>query len=165
MSAESTSNPIWVDGKHLIVTSNTRLPKFCVKTNQQVSDAEYRKHSIKWTKEVKGNEMLFKIISYFTNRQTCELTFGLSGQQRIKFTAIFFTKLTLMLLGMIGMFAGATLHWGEGVLLGCFAICLLFMILLPFGNKPLAIVREEQGRFWITGCSKDFLNRLQRSSG
>ena len=149
-----------IDNNCLVVRSGEALPPFCVKTNRKVSKAEYGPRKLKWTKEVKGPKFV-KIVYYFMSRQYCDLTFGLSKSVRTKALLFFMAKLAVMFVGMVGMFLGAALLWNQFVILAFVAVGLIAAIMLPFGNLPLAIVREENGFFWLKGCSKEYLKRLQ----
>lgn len=150
-----------IDKGCVVVRNGDVLPAFCVKTNQQVSGKDYGPRQIKWTKEVRGPKFM-KIISYFTSRQYCSLTYGISSGFKTKALVIFLIKIALLLIGIFGLFAGAAMLWNQFVILGFLAIGLVAAILLPFGNQPLAIVHEENGEFWLKGCSKEYLNRIQK---
>ena len=157
------SVPYLVDGKCLVIRSGAKLPPFCVKSNEKITKPEYRQRRLKWTKEVRGRKLIM-ILSYFMSRQYCELTHGLASGQKTKLLLFFIGKLVLMLVGLFGMFTGAVLNWNPGVILAFCGLCILFMGLLPFGNQPLAVVREENGKFWLKGCSKEFLSRIQNQA-
>jgi hypothetical protein len=159
-SARPVQKPIRVDGKLLVVRSGAVLPQFCVKTNQHVSASEYKQRRIKWTKETSGRGLI-KIISYFTSRQFCELTFGLKSGWQTRARIILALKIVVMLLGWIGMFVMAAVFPDPAAILGCLAVGTIAAILLPFGNSPVAIVRENNGEFWLKGCNPKFLSRFK----
>jgi hypothetical protein len=148
-----------VDGKLLVVRSGAKLPPFCVKTNQELTEPQYSKRRIQWTKGTKGRGLKM-IFSYFTSRSSCELFFGVSSSNKAKRMMLFVAKLLFAVGGLIGMFVAAVFGGDPIVMLGCLAVSIIAMGLLPFGNSPLAIVREENGSFWIKGCGKEFLSRL-----
>ena len=161
--SQRRSVPYLVDGKCLVIRSGVKLPPYCIKSNKKITKPEYTQRRLKWTKEVRGRKLIM-IISYFMSRQYCELTHGLAASQKNKLTLFFIGKLVFMLVGLVGMFTGAVLGWNAGVILAFCGLCIIFMGLLPFGNKLLAIIREENGKFWLKGCSKEFLNRIQNQA-
>ncbi len=100
------------------------------------------------------------ILSYFASKSSCPISFGLSQSQKTKNLFLFVIKLVVAIGGVIGMFVAAVFGGDPIAMLGCLAVSLIAMVLLPFGNQPLAIVREENGVVWIKGCSSQFLQRL-----
>ena len=89
---QKQSNPanrsFGIDGKLLVVRTGSVLPPLCVKTGAKVAKGEYSKRRLKWTQETRGRKLVM-IISYFTSRQNCELTFGLSTGQKTKLLMFF----------------------------------------------------------------------------
>jgi len=148
-----------VEGKLLVVRSGAKLPPYCVKTNEQLAEKQYSNRRLAWTKSTRGRGLKM-IFSYFTSKSSCDLSFGVSSAQSAKATVLFVIKLLLAIAGVIGMFVAAVFGGDPIVMLGCLAVSLIAMLMLPFGNKPLVIVREENGVFWIKGCDKAYLKRL-----
>ena len=152
------------DGKDLMIRSGTALPAVCVKSNKAVDVSCVRKERLCWTPSAHGKTVLL-ILRFVANRQHCDLAYGLSPGTMLWYHFGFAAKIFGAMLGPIGMFATVIFITSKSAqnpyLFGCLLMTIIFMAFLPFGNRPLRIVRQQRDVFWIRGFSKEYLNRFR----
>jgi hypothetical protein len=159
---QASVEAVLVDGRDLVVYSGTRLAPFCVVTNEAVADEDMRTKQYvwcpPWVLALILLNVLILLIGYLATRKKCVLTFGLHPDVRRKRRNRLFVKLAVVLLfaGLIAVavaFDNSDLIAVAGVLFG------VALIVALIGNAPLRVVKHDNGRFWIRGCSAEFLRR------
>jgi len=154
---------ISVHGKYLVVASGVTLPPRCVKSNAKVTEQDMRRKVFAWCSPWVALTILISlcvtVILYFVLRKSCEVTFGLHPAVRAKYRnrLIFKLLLTVGLLLAIPMLAAAE---SEAILGVAVLMFLVSFIALLIGNSPLSVAKYGDGRFWIKGCSQEFLDDL-----
>ncbi len=157
------SGPMRVDGKCLVVKSGVVLPLFCVKTNTPLSESNLRKKSLTWCPPYVFIFFLFcgllSILMYFILRKQCSVTYGLSAEVRRKYR----TWLIVKSLIAVALFVALPLTAGfdDTVSTAAIVLFLVSVIAVLVGNSPLSITNHQKGEFWISGCSSEFLSRIE----
>ena len=150
----------------LVVTSPATLPPFCVKTNAPVESADMQRRRLSWCSPFLGLLILISglllIVLYFVLRKHCTLTFGLSPAVRNRYRnrRIFKGVAAIVLFFSLPV---ASAFDSTAVIATVLVLFLVAFISLFIGNSPLTVLKHRNGEFWISGCSRDFLSRVQQS--
>ena len=152
-----------VDGNYLVITSGTVLPPYCIKTNEPVDVEDIQKQELTWCPPIVGLLILLSglvlIFVYFLVRQNCLIGFGLSPDIARKYKARRkINKIAVFFLFFVLLFSGAT--DSMPVMLTTLGLFIGGVVWLFVGHRALAIAKYRQGEYWVTGCSKEFLARL-----
>ena len=152
-----------VDGKAIVVTSGAVLPQRCVKTNVPVSEADMVRKDFYWCNPlwlllffVSG---LLVIIIYFAVRKKCTLTYGLHPSVRRKYQVRVLIKVALSVALFLAFLFSTTTNSG-GLIVALLIAFFVSLIVAALGNSPIAVKNHVDGRFWMKGCSKEFLREL-----
>jgi len=167
-SSDSLStHEIRVDGKYLVVRSGTVLPEFCVKSNEPISRQDFQTRTLSWCSPFIGLLILLSglvlILAYFLVRKKCTITFGMAPEKwhgyrlRRRITFVAAAALFFALLFAAGLDS-------TPLIIVVFVLFLVAIISLFLGNSPLAITKHRNGEFWISGCSRLFLERITSES-
>jgi hypothetical protein len=152
-----------IDGRLLVVTSGTVLPRRCVKTNRELSEQEMVKKDFYWASPWWAllilTGVLVYIVVYFVVRKKCTLTYGVARSVQNRY----FYMNTLKALISIGLFIGFFAAFASGsttlglILVGLFVISLIALFI---DNAPIIVRNHKDGSFWFKGCSPEFLASL-----
>ncbi len=163
-SASLSAMNTWVDGKYLVVTSGAVLPPLCVKTNTPIQPDDLQHRRLRWCPPIVGLLILLSglllILVYFIASKRCTITFGVSPDMLRKYrNRRIFKIIAVIILFFAVLFSAETDN--TAVIIVVLALFLIAVISLFIGNSPLAIAKHHRGRFWISGCSKEFLAHIQ----
>ncbi len=163
-SAALPPTKVRVEDKYLVVTSGTALPSFCVKTNRAVQPQDIQQRRLSWCPPIVGLLILLSglllILIYFIVRKHCTISFGLSPDIRKKYRNRRVFKVIAVILLFFALPFTAAID-NIAVVITVFILFLVAVVSLFIGNSPLAITKHRKGEFWISGCSKEFLARIQ----
>ena len=157
-----------VDGRDLMLRNGKKLPSFCIKSNEPITESDFRTKTLSWCPRwvlvLIVLNVLIMLVAYFITCKKCLLTFGLSPEVRRKYRNRLIAKSAIAIALLCVTVIAASLNYQSmaivtGIL---FAVALVVALL---GNAPLSIVKHQKGTFWIRGCSDEFLNRLDRRQG
>jgi hypothetical protein len=151
--AKKAFPPFEVRGQYLLIESGAHLPQRCIKTNEEVPVGQRVDHVFQWAPS-------FRLALRY---RQCRLTFYLSERKqreikRVK-TAGWFLLICGGLVPLVAAVLGGGVTGRSGALLA-----------LPGGIALLAatqtmsqlrIVRFRDGRYWVHGFSKEFLQSLR----
>ena len=152
-----------VEGRSLIITSGTVLPRRCVKTNVPVMEDDMIRKDLYWCNPLWILTIFIGVfvvlIAYYACRKKCIFTYGLAPEVRKKYRLILTIKAFAAIAFFLAFLFSTTTHSTTAIVT---TLCLFFasLIALPFGNSPLTIKTWNDGRFWIKGCSPEFLASL-----
>ena len=154
------------DGKALVVVSGTSLPHRCVKSNLPVSDREMVRKELYWCNPLYllliFAGVLIAIIVYYLCRKKCTLIYGLHQSVRRKYQIRLLVKVAVTIALFLAMLFSTTTN--SGPLIASLIIAFFVsLIVTALGNSPISIKNHVDGRFWIKGCSKEFLVSLSRA--
>ena len=148
---ESELPRIFVDGPHLVIASETELPRRCIKTNQLVSERNavrqtlpWRGRSFRFTLSTKECEIIWYASSWIVRKLLVRRIAEWLFWPAFVFPIFFLTQGGIWPKAMLG-----------------FAIIMLLLLVIM--KQPLRVVEYKQHRFWITGCCPEFLESLQNS--
>ncbi|QDU93626.1 hypothetical protein [Lignipirellula cremea] len=156
--------PIRVEGNSLVVRSGTVLPPFCVKTNKPVEPPDMQQLRLVWCPPIFALLMLLSglclVLVYFFVRKRCTIAFGLDPDIRKRYRNWGIFKIIAVIVLFLAIPVSAAFDT-EAVSFAAIILFLLAVVSLFFGNAPLAVNNHKKGEFWISGCSKEYLARLQ----
>lgn len=164
LAPEISTQQQQVDGKFLVVRSGAVLPPYCVKTGLPVAETEKITRKLTWTPIyvliVFVISRLIGIILYFVVRKRCDITYSLAPavkrKNKITQWSVFF-----IVLGCVGgIFLGSSLNSGA-LIFASIVLLLVALIVLLISNSHLSATKHENGKFWIKGCSPEFMKRIQ----
>lgn len=156
----------------MVLTDKTALPPRCVRTNQPVTNREFRVWNLPWMPGWLRILMIvcpaFLLFAPFVIRRRCRLKAGISRGVKFRFSLIKLVAWVLILGAVIGPIVL--------VMVGLQSAAVATMVLTPFFvwggallyvffSSPLEIARHLGDRFWIRGCSPAFLESLKESLG
>jgi hypothetical protein len=156
-----------IDGRDLLVTSETVLPPICVLTGELVSKRDRMRVTLTWCPHWVALLFLLGgcgiVPGYFLFRRTCVLTYALRPGIRPTWKRRFVSGLiaaTAAAIACVLLAANIGIHETPlRILLGAQAI--IAAALVPFADNPvLRAVGYRNGKFRIRGCSLLFLDRL-----
>ncbi|WP_010587866.1 hypothetical protein [Schlesneria paludicola] len=156
---------VWVDGKQLVVRSNTVLPPFCIKTNEPIPESELIKKTLTWLPPayalvlLLGGPLLLLIV-YLLVRKQCVLTYGIASSIRRKRRNRILLNCVISLLLFLAIPLTAPLKSPVPMVTALLAFIGSIVSLLLMGSQ-LRITKHRKGEFWISGCSADFLARFE----
>lgn len=148
------AEPKWpviaVDGSRLVVASGAVLPRRCIKTNQPTTEHD----SIHTTLQYPGRTFQLTLVP-----PECEITWFASPT--VRWRSRFQKPLggLLILLTFLVVFTDE-LQARVPVLPAAFLIAICGLTLFLVGDQKLKIVDYKHDRFWIEGCSREFLRAL-----
>jgi hypothetical protein len=171
-----------VDGRYLVVPTETVLPPVCIRTNRTVSEADMVRVSLFWCSPwvaILALGGLLVIPALFLQGRRFTVTCGMIPSVRrlyrigriCKTAAVIGCFVTLLLTGavFVGMFVfypSAVLDIGPAVI-GKGVMFVLAVgsgsgfVSLLIGNWPLSLAKHRQGMFWVDGCSEEYLARFE----
>ena len=159
-----TDSEIRVDGKFLVVRSPSTLPPFCVKTNVAITPKDVKKRTITWCAPVWILTILFGgllfVIVYLIVRKTCVISYGVSGDVRRKYR----NRMLIKVACAVVLFFGIPISAASDSTIAMTVVTILFLVSIVslfIGNSPLSVTKHKKGEFWMSGCSKEFLARIQ----
>src|SRR5579871_1145986 len=154
----------YIEGNSIIVRNRDVLPPICVKSGQRVAAREMVKKRFSWAPSwvpvlfLAGP--LIWIIVYLNTRQYCKLTYGLSREARSEYRKWIGIKAAICAGFFAAMYGAFAIHLPQWGMLGMI-IFIVSLIACFFGNSPLSISKHENGEFWFTGASPEFLAAVQ----
>lgn len=150
-----------VDGDAVVVSANAELPMFCVKTNEPVDELQGKWVTMYWSPPLLALSFLvcglLGVVLYFGFRQRCYIRVYYSQGLRRRYALSFAIRLLIVTAIIGGSIALCTLAFAPVELA---ILSMASLLLLLFGNSPIRIKKFESGKFWIAGCSKEYLQRL-----
>ncbi len=145
------THQIEVDGDCIVVHSPAELPARCIISNVPTPSNHAR---LRWNLTWKGKPFRLQL-----RRKYCDLTFSATRRVRLRTNANGLADLL-----MIPAFALLAIAYSDGisglVLLGLIAILVGLFAWLRVVAVQLKVVDHRDGRFWIRGCSPEFLDQL-----
>lgn len=158
----------WVDGKQLVVRSNTVLPPFCVKTNEPIPESDRIKKTLSWLPPAYAVVLLIGgplilLIVYLLVRKQCVLTYGVTPAIRRKRRNRILLNCVISLLLFLAIPLTAPLKSPVPMVTSLLAFLASIIVLLLTGSL-LRITKHRKGEFWISGCSTEFLARFEADS-
>lgn len=142
---------IFVEGPCLVVASGTELPRRCIKTNQPVGEHDFARQRLTW----RGRS--FQLV---LSEKECRLTWYAVPSVRRRLTYIKVTQFAGPACAILPVFLIDTIG-GWSVIPVLLALCM--MSYSVFAKPPLRVVRYQRERFWIEGCSGEFLRSLEEA--
>ncbi len=166
-SAPVSGDLFYVDGKYIIARSGDMLLPICVKTGRPVGADEMVTKRFVWAPSWVGLLFLLSplvlLIVYLAVRKNCKLTYGLSREIKARYRNRIVIKAAVCIgsfAAMFASFAGKPSQWG----LIWLVVFLVSLIACAYGNSPLTVSKHENGEFWFTGASREFLAAVQSYS-
>jgi len=161
----SNLGEVRVDGKQLIVRSNTVLPAICIKSNEPISEAELIKKTLSWLPPLYALVLLIGgplvlLIVYLVARKQCVLVYGVASTIQRKRRNRILMNVAISLLLFLAIPITASIDSPLAILIAVFAFLGAIVSLLLTGSQ-VRITKHRNGEFWISGCSADFLARFQ----
>lgn len=156
-----------VEGAYLVVPTKTALPQRCVVTNQPVTEALYTAWELPFVRSWIVFFLFGPLLLLFSPiivRRRCMLKAGVSKEVRRRYLLL---KVAMLLLGVspLVLVAVAIDLRSEDLLLslGFPGVVVVYVAAFVFiyHTTPLKVVREEDGLYWIKGCSIEFLDSLE----
>ena len=145
----------WFDGECIVVPDKTALPQRCIVTNEAVASEQYSMQTLVYA----PTWVLIVLLVYLVVRKICRVKFGLSKPVRAKYTK---RKVVASLLLVASLVVVPFVAIFDSTFLIILTLAIMFISIgfLVMGPKPLRIVKREKDRFWIKGCSVEFMNSL-----
>ena len=157
-----------VDGEYLVIPTKTAMPERCVKSNEPVAGQEYRIWNLFCISDkyllvafIFTGPLVFLMAAY-SGINRCKFKAGLSKKYSLRYAL---PKIVLILLVCCSFAVGAqgmNIQSSQLTLLG-FKLMLFFFYLFIVAHlfyKPLKVVKEKDGMYWIKGCSEEYLASL-----
>jgi hypothetical protein len=155
-----------VEPPYVVVPNKVALPPRCVQTNQPVTDRQYEAMDLpcypSWLVIAMVVSPLFLVVAPFM-RFRCRIKAGVSSAVRRKYRL----RKAALLLGAIAPLAALVAAALAGnTIVAAVALVVFplvtysFIMAMAFFTSPLRARRQENGRFWIEGCSDEFLQSL-----
>lgn len=157
-----------VEQKYLIIHDKTALPYRCIKTNQPISEKEYGAWDLPWLpgwlKVLMIFGPFFLLFAPLMTDKRCRVKAGISrsAKRRYQFHKALAVLLILGSLAIVPI--GMALQSIPLIVFGCISFVFLFwggFIWLILFSSPLRIARVEDEKFWIQGCSPEYLQSLE----
>lgn len=150
-----------VDNDRLVVTSETELPAYCIIRNEPVDVAQGKWVTLYWAPQLAyllmlGGPIGFLAVSLL--RKQCRLRFYLSKEIRWRYTRSLLIRWLIVIQLIVGSIVWAVAANGPVWLI---AASLFSLVILVFGNEPLKVESHRDGKFWISGFSQEYLERLR----
>lgn len=155
----ATENNVRVDGKLLVVRSGVILPRYCVKTNEPITELDMTRKTLTWCSPLVAFLFLLALIVYFVVRKKCVITYGISPEIKQKYRKRLFVKASVAVSLLLVLIFAISFDLFP-LFLVVFSPFLISLLVLVFGNSPLTVSMHKDGYFWIKGCSKEFLASL-----
>lgn len=156
---------IRVEDGLLVLPTGCVLPPICVVTNQPVSDRYMIKAELNWCSPwiflvYVFLGPLFLLYFYFTAREQCTLTYGLSPRLywRIILRRIFSALFAILLLVATVFLAAANFSAWLFVPSGILFVAALMLAVTS--SSPLSVVKCRNSKYWIKGFRPDYLAQL-----
>ena len=157
-----------VDGKYLVIADKTALPQRCVRTNVPVDSTEYTS----WDIAYQSNRLLsFLLLGFpallfgsYAAQTRCRFKAGLSRNIRRRFILFQVAAYGTIALSPCVFVAGVALQDEMLVtysIIACPFLIFAALVFLALFTSPLKVARMEEERFWIEGCSQEFLDSLR----
>ena len=154
---------IHVEGKHLVVVDGAVLPQRCIKTNEPVAEPG-RTKTLYWANPLILVAFLINailgIVLYLVLRKRCRITYAMSSRMR---TAYLYRRLVAVMVWVRGFalaIVGALKGRLELLVIGI-GLCLAGLILTLAFTTVLNIAKYRDGRFYLRGCGKPFLDAIR----
>lgn len=162
-----TKNDFYVEGDRLVVYSGVVLPAICVKTNQPVQSENVQKEVLTWCTPWIGLLFLISgpllILVYFVFRKQCEITYGLHPEIRQRQLKRRRKKVVVAvaLFLLLPFFAASD---NNMIIAIAFLAFLASVVAIFLGGANLRITKSSNGRFWVKGCSLEFLKTVANAT-
>ncbi len=144
-----------VRGQYVLVESGTHLPQRCIKTNREVPLQQQVHKVFKWAPSFRPA----------WRYRRCVLTFYVRAEKQREVRRNRFAGWLLLFTGVAALLGGFAAGYGSlgnsgGIL------AMLGGIVLVSASRSLSylqIVRFRDGRYWVTGCGREFRESLERA--
>ncbi len=164
--ADGQDSQIRVEGRALVVPTDTVLPPVCVRTNQPVSQADMVRKEFYWCPPWVAFLILLSgcllVLVYFLVRKRFSITYGLSPDLQKSYRKWAIVKWLIVIALFLALPVTASM---DVVVMVVLVLFLVAIVSLFIGNAPLSVVNHRRGLFWVKGCSKEFLARIEVEAG
>ena len=182
-SAVGHKDRVRVEGKCLVVTTDSVLPPVCIQSNRPLGEGDMARESLYWYPPWVAILALsgpLVIPALFLLRKRCTITYGLVPELRrryrilriVRIASIIIAVFVLLFLcavwiGLPVLYPSVMLDIGLGRIAVANSIAILVVGGLGFianviGRPPLRVTNYHRGAFWVTGCSNEYLARIER---
>lgn len=162
---ETRSNDIQIKGKTLIVRSGVVLPAACVRTNQPVPKEDLT------CGELYGYSQLslllfflltgpFIVILFPLARRKCTLGYAVHPDVKAKYRTRRGYKMLATVVAVLAFAASAALTTSVPLIITMGCLSGVLFIASNTGNAPIRVSHSAFGKFYIKGCSEEFLQRI-----
>ena len=158
---------IRVDGRRLVIRSDTTLPSRCIKTNEPVDHPPktktlYWAHPA-WLLLILVN-ILILLIVYLLVQKKCRLTFSISRAQQDRIRARTLVSWLVLIVGVAAIAVGAFQNGPAVWIIFGVPSMVAGLVSAFIVSRPLHVAKEKDGEFWIAGCGKEFLDSIRATS-
>jgi hypothetical protein len=164
LASSGTARQYRREEKQLVVKSGVVLPLYCVKTGEPITEEDLRTRTLTYSPSyviiLIVLSLLIGLIVYLIVRKKCTLTFGLSPRIRSKYRNRVLIALFVAILCVGGIFLSVKLDNGM-LMFASIVLMLVSLVVVLLGGSPLTAANHVNGRFWIKGCSRAFLDRIE----
>ncbi|MCY2989988.1 MAG: hypothetical protein NTY19_19265 [Planctomycetota bacterium] len=134
-----------------------------MKTNQPVSEADFKQRRLSFCPPIVGLLILLSglllILVYFIARKSCLITVGVSPSVRRKYRNRWIVKIVAVVVLFFAILFAAAID-STPLIIIVFVLFIVAIVSLFIGNSPLTITKYRKGEFWVSGCSREFLARI-----
>lgn len=152
------------DGE-LYVQNRTQLPMFCVESGVPITKEDMKvkefHYCSPWVYLLLLLNLIVLLVVYFVVRKSCSVGFGLAPEIRQKYKKRFLYKCLFAAVSVTVFVVSAILEFPIGVVVGGVA-SLIALFLSVVGNLKFRVTGHEGGTFSFKGCSRDFLDQVER---
>lgn len=177
----NTNADYYVDGKLLVVRNGAVLPLRCMRTNEPATEADRFRKSLTraflpvlgvglWLglQLVLGGSVAIGVVTglglipvwiYASRKQSCTATWYVQRRLQSRSRLLFEISLTAMAVFAI-LFFSMVSSVGMSLVQAGSIPTLMLLTYAKMDFYGIAIQKQEGDRFWIAGCSADFLNEI-----
>lgn len=161
--------PYFRDGKLLVVRDGTALPMVCIRTNQPVTEKDWRKtKTLIWTPPwvyalIIVNLLIAAIVATIIQKKA-KVTYSLGREARASINKKVGICL-LMLFGAVGAIVVAFVQSNSGdssfgALIITAVVLLIGSLVMMILTNPIKVSGYRDGWFQVKGCSPEFLDSI-----
>lgn len=157
---------VFSEGKLLIVRNGTVLPPRCVKTNEPITNDQYKRATLVYCPPIVFlflfcGGLIPLLIAYLVMRKRCHLSYGLTPEissRYFRFNSI------CILVGFASLFGCVFAAINEQGLVAAVSMFtfLITLICALAGKNILTAVNHKDDYFKIKGCCPDFIEQTLR---
>lgn len=163
---EAAKPSIEVRGASLVITNNMVLPKWCVKTNSTDNLVEVTVRQ-EWVSDSAAIASMLShvghIAMHFTTKPVVNFTYYINADYLRRRRWLTRWWGFLFIGGVVACFIAAYFKW-QILGLSIFPVWILGCVLFFATLKPIGVSDFKDGRLWIKGCGREFLDRLSKNA-